>query len=284
MRTRFAPSPTGPLHLGHAFSAIIAHDFARNLGGEFIVRIEDLDQSRVRPHWEAQIFDDLAWLGLTWEPHVMRQSDRSLAYSAALDTLWAKSLIFPCGCNRRDVMAAAIAPQEGDIPPMGPDGVIYPGTCRSEAMGPRPEGKTLRLNMASASTDHGKSLQFSFKEISPDNENKVRSFNSQHAIQSIGDVVVSRRDMIAAYHLAVVVDDAAQDITHVVRGNDLHDATDIHVVLQHCLNLPTPIYFHHKLVRDENGKRLAKRDNSKAISKFRSEGATPEDIRRMVGL
>ncbi|MBU1836265.1 MAG: tRNA glutamyl-Q(34) synthetase GluQRS, partial [Alphaproteobacteria bacterium] len=144
MITRFAPSPTGPLHLGHAYSALFAHDMARAAGGTFLLRIEDIDQSRARPEWESQIYDDLAWLGLTWPTPVMRQSDRLPAYAAALDTLWARGLLYPCTCNRRDILAAASAPQEGAA--MGPDGIIYPGTCRFQSRtGPRPLDTALRL-------------------------------------------------------------------------------------------------------------------------------------------
>lgn len=284
IRTRFAPSPTGPLHLGHAYSAIIAHDFAKSKGGKFSVRIEDLDQSRARAEWEDQIFDDLAWLGLTWETPVLRQSGRDAAYRDALKKLWTQSLLYPCSCSRKDIKAAASAPQEGQDPTFGPDGVIYPGTCRPlhPHQGTQiPKDCVLRLDMARAVAAMPNAL--SFQEIFPKSVG-LHTFSTVDAPQSLGDVVVSRQDMSAAYHLAVVVDDADQDISHVVRGLDLQDATDIHVVLQRCLGLSTPIYLHHELIRDSAGKRLAKRDDAKSISKFRAEGATPRDIRRMVGL
>jgi len=257
--TRFAPSPTGPLHLGHAYSAMLAHDMAQAAGGTFLLRIEDIDQSRARPVWEAQIYDDLAWLGLNWPTPVMRQSERMAAYDAALDHLWDKGLLYPCTCSRRDIEAAANAPQEGA--PMGPDGMIYPGTCRGKARtGARPQAMPLRLDTQAADpTAH------------------------EFAVH-IGDVVLSRRDMGTSYHLSVVVDDAAQGVTDVVRGADLEEATPIHLLLQKLLNLPTPRYHHHKLVRDAAGKRLAKRDDARAISKYRAEGASPNDIRRLVGL
>ncbi|SFL50268.1 glutamyl-Q tRNA(Asp) synthetase [Loktanella salsilacus] len=269
MITRFAPSPTGPLHLGHAYSALFAHDMARAAGGTFLLRIEDIDQSRARPEWESQIYDDLAWLGLTWPTPVMRQSDRLPAYAAALDTLWARGLLYPCTCNRRDILAAASAPQEGAA--MGPDGIIYPGTCRVQSRtGPRPLDTALRLDM-------NKALQ------AVDTETFYGAGN-QHMTDNIGDVVLSRRDMGTSYHLSVVIDDAAQQITDVVRGADLREATPIHVLLQHLLQLPTPTYHHHRLIRDDAGKRLAKRDDARAIATYREGGATPADIRQLVGL
>ncbi|MBU2360796.1 MAG: tRNA glutamyl-Q(34) synthetase GluQRS [Alphaproteobacteria bacterium] len=265
MITRFAPSPTGPLHLGHAYSAMLAHNMARDVGGSFLLRIEDIDQSRARPAWEAQIYDDLTWLGLTWPTPVMRQSDRLAAYTTALDTLWNHGLLYPCTCNRRDILAAASAPQEGAA--MGPDGVIYPGTCRHKPRsGPRPTDTALRLDMKLA-------LQTT-----------VNDGLSADLVTTIGDVVIARRDMGTSYHLSVVIDDAAQHITDVVRGADLLEATPIHVLLQHLLGLPTPTYHHHRLIRDAAGKRLAKRDDARAIATYRAEGATPTDIRHMVGL
>lgn len=265
MITRFAPSPTGPLHLGHAFSAMVAYDLAKAVNGTFLLRIEDIDQSRARPVWETQIYDDLAWLGLTWPTPVMRQSDRKSAYDSALETIWKQGLLYQCSCNRRDVQAAASAPQEG-APLVGPDGVIYPGTCRalSARVGSRPTGQALRLDIAKAAVIAGK--------------------NVQTLASTIGDPVVARRDMGTSYHLAVVVDDAAQGVTDVVRGRDLEEATPIHMLLQDILGLPVPTYHHHRLIRDENGKRLAKRDDARALSKFRSEGASSNDIRRLVGL
>ena len=154
MITRFAPSPTGPLHLGHAYSAILAHDMARAAGGQFLLRIEDIDHTRARPEWEALLLEDLAWLGLTWDAAPMRQSERTRDYATALDDLWKRGLLYPCQCNRRDILEALSAPQEGVTPPMGADGLIYPGTCRDRTprKGPRPDG-ALRLDMARAVPD-----------------------------------------------------------------------------------------------------------------------------------
>lgn len=279
MRTRFAPSPTGPLHLGHAYSACLAHDMAVAEGGTFLLRIEDIDQSRARPEWEAQIYDDLHWLGLDWPTPVMRQSDRMAAYNAALDQLWDAGLLYPCHCNRRDILAALDTPQEGVAPPVGPDGVIYPGTCRPTMApsGPRPKDAALRLNMARA-------LERLDTPITYSETGTVPMIVSANPLAEIGDIVLARRDMGTSYHLSVTVDDAEQGITHVVRGADLAEATQIHVLLQRLLTLPTPTYHHHKLIRDENGKRLAKRDDAKAIALYRDQGKSPQDVRQMVGL
>lgn len=276
--TRFAPSPTGPLHLGHAYSAITAHDMARAEGGRFLLRIDDLDGSRARPEWEAQIYDDLAWLGLTWDGPVRRQSDCAAEYEPALATLHQAGLTFACACTRRDITAAASAPQEG-VPEFGPDGRIYPGTCRDKSL-PYDADKAARLNMALAAEQMGHAQ---FTETGPAHAG-VHSLDPRNLISTIGDPVIVRRHHEAAYHLAVVLDDAATGVTHVIRGEDLFDATRIHVLLQRLLNLPTPIYHHHSLIRDDNGKRLAKRDDARAIAKYRVEGATPQDIRRMIGL
>ncbi len=275
MITRFAPSPTGPLHLGHAYSALVAYDMAVAAGGRFLLRIEDIDQSRARAAWEQQIYDDLQWLGLTWEEPVMQQSDRLQDYHAALNVLWGQGLLYPCTCSRSDIKEAMGAPQEG-VDQHGPDGLIYPRTC-CEALrfGVMPPDVTLRLDL-NALPD----LPLMYTEA-----DRGRHWASVAELrQTTGDFVVCRKDMATSYHLAVVVDDAAQGVTDVVRGADIQDATPIHVLLQTLLNLPTPTYHHHRLIRDDNGKRLAKRDDARALSKYRAEGATPNDIRRLVGL
>jgi len=297
-RTRFAPSPTGPLHLGHAYSAMLAHDIALENGGEFLLRIEDIDQSRARPEWEEMIYDDLKWLGLSWEEPVMRQSERMDAYREAIVDLDAEhQMIFPCTCNRKDILAATMAPNEGD-PPVGPDGLIYPGTCRGKVWDHKFQpNSALRLDMSQvAASDtlthtiamHGmpgaKQASFFESGSGPNGETGKIVFTAEEMVRSVGDIVIARRDMGTSYHLSVVVDDAEQEITHVVRGEDLFDATKIHVVLQLLLYLPTPTYHHHRLIRDITGKRLAKRDDARAIRTYRENGASPEDIRRMVGL
>lgn len=272
-RERFAPSPTGPLHLGHAFSAITAWNRAIEAEGEFLLRIEDIDQSRSRPEWEAQIYTDLSWLGLSWSNPVLRQSQRLDIYRSALRTLWDQSLLYPCYCNRKDIKAALAAPQEG-APLIGPDGLVYPGTCKSEPSGALPQNIALRLNMKKA-TEMVPQIEFI--------DGTPRIVQTKSLIQTAGDIVLSRKEFSTSYHLSVVIDDAAQDINHVTRGEDLKEATPIHVLLQKLLKLPTPVYHHHRLVRDENGKRLAKRDDAKAIMKFHDEGATPQDIFTMIG-
>ena len=278
--TRFAPSPTGPLHLGHAFSALLGFDMAQAAGGRFLLRIEDIDQTRSRPAWEAQIYDDLRWLGISWESPVMRQSDRMPAYQAALDDLWARGLLYPCSCTRRDIEQALSAPQEGVSPAHGPDGPVYPGTCRHVPEGPRPRDAVLRLNMAEALQICGETR---FTETAPELAGTITT-SAQAYQTAIGDIVLARREMGTSYHLSVVIDDAAQGISHVVRGADLFEATRIHILLQRLLGLPQPVYHHHRLIRDDSGKRLAKRDDARALAKYRAEGATPADIRQMVGL
>ncbi len=273
---RFAPSPTGPLHLGHAYSALLAWDRAQANGGTLLLRIEDIDQSRARIEWEKQIFDDLEWLGIRWPTPVLRQSDRMDSYRATLVKLWNCGLLYPCTCTRRDIAEAAHAPQEG-APLRGPDGLIYPGTCRAKPAGDMPE-EALRLNLRAAM----KKEFFHFEETGH-SAGRI-GFTATEALETIGDIVLARRDMGTSYHLSVVLDDAFQGVTHITRGEDLFEATMIHVILQKLLGLPTPVYHHHRLIRDENGKRLAKRDDARAIAKYRADGATPEDIRRMVGL
>ncbi|MBL1435902.1 MAG: tRNA glutamyl-Q(34) synthetase GluQRS [Rhodobacteraceae bacterium] len=291
---RFAPSPTGPLHLGHAFSALTAWDKAVKNGGEFLLRIEDIDQSRCRPEWEAQICEDLEWLGIWWPKPVLRQSDRLETYQKTLRDLWALNRLYPCTCTRRDIKDAAQAPQEG-MPNFGPDGIIYPRTCfpPSPYMSsePFPENQTLRLDMGACTRTLGapkidSERYFSFVETGagPNGETGLIEFTANEVDKTIGDIVLARRDMGTSYHLSVVLDDAFQGITHVTRGQDLFEATKIHVILQKLLGLPTPVYHHHTLIRDDTGKRLAKRDDARAISKYRAEGATPEDIQHMIGL
>ena len=282
-RTRFAPSPTGPLHLGHAHSAILAYDMAKRLGGEFLLRIEDIDQSRARDSWTQMIYDDLKWLGLEWSEPVMVQSTRHSVYQKALDALWKQGFLYVCHCNRKDILAAASAPQEGS-PMIGPDGVIYPGTCRglvNDIVNPRPQDAALRLKLCGE-----RNQNHNFNEVGegPDGETALIISTRAQMITEVGDIVLSRKDMGTSYHLSVVLDDAAQGITHVVRGHDLFEATKIHVLLQNLLELQTPAYHHHDLIRDDQGKRLAKRDDARAIAKFRDEGYTADDIRKLVGL
>ena len=274
--TRFAPSPTGLLHLGHAYAALVAERLADP--GQFLLRIEDIDRDRCRPEYEAAIYEDLTWLGLAWQRPVMRQSDRMAAYRNALKQL--ASLTYPCRCRRGDIRAALSAPQEGALP-AGPDGLVYPGTCRGRSMADAGPDDVIRLDAARALDALGIGrVAFRDQTILPDEDHAL---SRDQFLDGIGDVILSRRGMGTSYHLAVVVDDAAQGITMVTRGKDLFDSTYIHVLLQKLLNLPTPRYYHHRLIRDDAGKRLAKRDDARAIRHYRDDGATPQDIRRLVG-
>lgn len=283
MITRFAPSPTGPLHLGHAYSAILAHDMAMAENGTFLLRIEDIDTARCRPEWEAAILNDLKWLGLTWEQPVLRQSDHLQRYANALTLLADMGLCYACTCTRADIHTALSAPQEG-APHLPPDGAVYPGTCRHLGLPLKGGAAAIRLDLDLALATLGPVSECSFNEIGPVAFGRY-SLDPQSLRSKVGDVVLARRDIgTAAYHLSVVLDDALQDVTHVVRGMDLFEATPIHHLLQVLLQLHTPTYYHHILIRDDQGKRLAKRDDAKSIAKFRAEGATPADIRTMVGL
>ena len=275
--TRFAPSPTGLLHIGHAFSAILAHDMARAAGGRFLLRMEDTDLERSKPEWEAAICADLEWLGLTWDGAVHRQSEHIANYSARMAGLAERGLLYPCSCSRADIRAALSAPQEGVAH------AVYPGTCRERHLADRQDGDALRLDMARAlEALAGHDLRF--EETGPDHAGHHR-VSPEMALTQIGDVVLSRKGAdIVAYFLASAFDDADQAISDVVRGADLFEFTAIQVILQHLLGLPTPRYHHHRLIRDAAGKRLAKRDDARAIAKYRADGATPADIRRMVGL
>lgn len=264
---------------------MLAYDMAQASEGRFLLRIEDIDTTRARPEWEAQIYEDLAWLGLSWERPVLRQSARLPAYRAALTRLWALGLIYPCSCSRRDIAEAASAPQEGVPPAFGPDGLIYPGTCRHvpNPAGPLPNA-VLRLNMARTLAQMPDPVCFPETGAGPKGQTGEISLFHSMLQSDVGDIILARTGLGTSYHLSVVLDDAVQNITRVVRGQDLFTATFIHVVLQKLLGLPTPSYHHHRLIRDEAGKRLAKRDDARAIKLYREDGKTPADIRAMVGL
>jgi glutamyl-Q tRNA(Asp) synthetase len=276
--TRFAPSPTGPLHLGSAYAAWFAWNAAREAGGQFLLRIEDLDQTRARPEHEAAILDDLRWLGLDWDGPVVRQSERGAAYAAALDQLTRDGLTYPCFCTRREIRDEIANPGNAPhLPQHGPDGPLYPGTCRhipqDEAAARIAHGEThaLRLNTHAALARSG---PLTWREA-PGNA-PAQTIHADPA--QFGDIVLARKDAPAAYHLAVVVDDAASGITLVTRGADLKPATDIQTLLQHHLSLPHPTYRHHLLVRGEDGARLAKRAKSASIAARREAGETAEEV------
>jgi len=284
MRQRFAPSPTGFLHLGHAFSALSIWDEVRAKNGEMLLRIEDIDTARARSKYIAAIYQDLHWLGLDWPGPVLRQSRRMPAYQTALNQLISRDLCYPCRCTRKDIASALSAPQEGVI--TNSETAVYPGTCRNRQMSERGENDAVRLNMVRAIAHLGGAgavERLLFTETGPKFAG-THHLSAMRLIKDHGDVVLARRDIGTSYHLAVVVDDAAQGITHVTRGRDMFDSTPIHRLLQALLGLPTPVYHHHRLIRDGSGLRLAKRDDARAIRKFRQNGATPGDIRRVLGL
>lgn len=273
--TRFAPSPTGLLHLGHAFSALFAAR-AAGTGGRFLVRIEDIDATRCRPEFEVAILEDLAWLSLSWETPVRRQSDHMAEYAAALGTLDGMGLLYPCFCTRRDIQAevarAAAAPNSPD------GGPPYPGTCRALSPTERDERKArgltfaLRLDMAAAIGRAGE-LTWTDRE---------RGLQSARPM-AFGDVVLARKETPASYHLAVTADDALQGVTLVTRGEDLFAATHVHRLLQALLGLPTPEYHHHRLLADEAGRRLAKRDRAATLHSLRESGVSAADVRKRLG-
>jgi glutamyl-Q tRNA(Asp) synthetase len=268
--TRFAPSPTGYLHLGHAFAAITAHES----GDDFLVRIEDIDQGRSRDAFIEAIFFDLKWLGLSWDEPTLRQSRRMGAYRAALERLEAGGLVYPCFCTRKEI-ADEIA--RAPAAPSGPDGPLYPGTCRALTQGEREariaagDAYALRLDAKKAAVAAG---PLSFIE-----------HGHVHAVDPLrfGDLVVARKDMPTSYHLAVVVDDAFQNVTLVTRGEDLLASTHIQRMLQALLGLPEPGYAHHRLVLDDAGRKLSKRDGAVTLTSLREAGATPADIRARIG-
>ncbi|MBD3663130.1 tRNA glutamyl-Q(34) synthetase GluQRS [Sulfitobacter aestuariivivens] len=275
--TRFAPSPTGPLHLGHAYSALLAFDMAQAHDGTFLLRIEDTDTVRARPAWEDLIYADLAWLGITWAEPVLRQSEHLQRYNDVLMSLAARGLIYPCSCSRSDIRAALSAPQEGVTPPP-----VYPGTCRHRSMSDRKPGDALRLNVSAALETVQLPIEFDEMGICAKN---MPTFDAPYFTRQIGDAVLGRKEIeTVSYVLAAVIDDAAQNITHVIRGADLFDTTPLQVLLQELLSLPTPIYVHHRLIRDDAGKRLAKRDDARAISYYRAQNLYPKDIRAMTGI
>lgn len=249
--TRFAPSPNGSLHLGHAYSAIIAHDLAREQGGRFLLRVEDIDGERSLPEKADEFREDLAWLGLEWE-EVSAQSTRLESYSQAARDLLARGLLYPCSCTRKQIMALK--------PRMGPEGAIYPGTCKGRLLDPE-KPAALRLDADRAMAEVGE--QFWEDEVGGTQIADLRVF---------GDVVLVRKDAPASYHLAATLDDAADGVTLVTRGQDLFAVTHIHRVLQELLHLPVPTWHHHPILLDESGEKLAKRRNSPSLADRRKGG------------
>ncbi|MDA0655912.1 MAG: tRNA glutamyl-Q(34) synthetase GluQRS [Proteobacteria bacterium] len=284
MITRFAPSPTGLLHLGHAYSALFAYSKARAVGGQFLLRIEDLDQTRCRPEFEAAILEDLHWLGLNWDGAVIRQSDRFDTYGQALTELKNRELLYPCFCSRRDIQAEIASAGNA---PHGPHGPVYPGTCRSLVETERRrriddgEPYALRLDMEKA-TAQALSQASAESGVLTFFDEGLGHIDAEPC--AAGDIVLARKDFPVSYHLAVTIDDAAQKITLVTRGEDLLPATHIHRLLQALLGLPVPAYHHHKLLTDETGQRFAKREKSVTLRALRDAGHTPKTVRAMAGV
>ena len=276
--TRFAPSPTGLLHLGHAFAAITASE----AGERFLLRIEDIDAGRCKPEYEAAILEDMSWLGLRFEQPPLRQSTRMTAYREALDKLEARGLLYPCFCTRKDIALEIARSVEA---PHGPDGPHYPGLCRALDKDERARriesgaAYALRLDAAKAARQAGL-LCFDEHGAGPDGE------TGRIAVDPLkfGDVVLARKDTPAAYHLAVVVDDAFQGVNLVTRGNDLFAAAHVQRLLQALLSLSAPAYAHHRLVLDESGRKFSKRDRAVTLRALREAGATPDDIRARLRL
>ena len=272
--TRFAPSPSGLLHLGHALSALFAWHEAKRAGGRFLLRIEDIDLGRCRPEYEAAIFEDLAWLGLDWEQPVRRQSDQLADYRTALDRLADAELLYPCFCTRKEIQAEIARAGRA---PHGPEGPLYPGLCKALPTEERRqrvaagEPHALRLDMARAVAAAG---PLTWRE--QDRETAA-------APETLGDVVLARKDIATSYHLAVTLDDALQGVTLVTRGEDLLPATHVHRLLQALLDLPVPRWHHHGLLADETGRRLAKRDDARALRTLREAGHSPAEVRALAG-
>lgn len=273
--TRFAPSPTGYLHVGHAASALTGWRAAQEAGGRFLLRIEDIDATRCRPEFERAIYEDLAWLGLSWEEPVRRQSEHMTDYARALAQLDRLGVLYPCFCTRQEIAAEIAAAANA---PHGPDGPLYPGTCRALASGERAARiarglpYALRLDAAAAARVAG---PLTWEEQD----------RGAVAVEpgALGDAVLARKEVASSYHLAVTVDDALQGVTLVTRGQDLFHATHLHRLLQTLLGVATPRYRHHMLLTSADGRRLAKRDGALTIRALRAAGQTPLEVRAMAG-
>jgi glutamyl-Q tRNA(Asp) synthetase len=283
---RFAPSPNGYLHLGHALSALINFDMARRSGGRLLLRIEDIDRTRCRPEFEDAIYEDLEWLGLTWEQPVRRQSEHFDEYRAALAKLEAAGLVYPAFESRSEIAALVIRREGVGIWPRDPDGTpLYPGRGKSLSADERAlrtargDVYALRLDMEKAAARAG---ALAWKETGTGPSGRAGAVTADPF--AWGDVVVARKDNPTSYHLAVVVDDALQRITHVVRGQDLFWSTSVHRLLQVLLDLPAPLYHHHRLVLDAHGRKLSKSTRATSLRSLRARGLKAADIRRLVGL
>lgn len=284
--TRFAPSPTGPLHLGHAYAALVARDLARGTGGRFLLRMDDLDQGRCRPEFETMIYADLAWLGVTWETPVRRQSECGPQYCAALERLREAGLIYPCFCTRKEILRESARAQDAPHEPAGP---VYPGTCRNLSAALRAarigagKAHTLRLDLDAALARAGPRPKFIELGAGPGSEQgEIRT-----RPELFGDIVLARGGngggaSTFAYHLAVVVDDAHQGVSCVTRGCDLFYAAHVQRLLQVLLGLPAPRYLHHALAADAAGNRLAKRHDALSLRQLRERGIHPGEVRDLI--
>ncbi len=283
--TRFAPSPTGLLHLGHAYSALVAHEGAKTAGGKFLLRIEDIDRTRCKPEFEDAIIKDLSWLGLDWETPVRRQSEHFGEYAAALEKLREKGVVYRCFKTRKEIAdEIALAPH---LSPEGPEGPQYVGKMlgKIEERALLAEGAPFawRLSISASREYLGAAYeQLTFVEEGAGPKGEAGVIKATPAI--FGDPVIARKDSGTSYHLASVHDDALQGVTHVIRGQDLFHATHLHRLLQTLLDLPAPVYRHHKLITDETGKRFAKRDRSVTLKTLREAGVTLAELRRRIGV
>jgi glutamyl-Q tRNA(Asp) synthetase len=283
---RFAPSPNGYLHLGHAYSALLNFDSARRSGGRFLLRIEDIDANRCKGEFETAIYQDLGWLGLSWETPVRRQSEHLAFYREAVEKLSAQGLVYPAFESRAEIAKLVAQRQAAGAWPRDPDGTpLYPGTAKSLAPGERRRltesgaPYALRLDMAPALaragdltwTEHGKGPDGASGEVAARPE-------------AWGDVILARKETPTSYHLSVVIDDALQGVTEIVRGQDLFHATSVHRLLQQLLGLPRPFYRHHHLLMNDRGQKLSKSTDATGLRELRAAGATPADIRRLIGL
>ncbi|WP_119270780.1 tRNA glutamyl-Q(34) synthetase GluQRS [Taklimakanibacter deserti] len=275
---RFAPSPNGRLHLGHAFSALLNEKMARATEGRFLLRIEDIDTIRCTPALTSLMLADLGWLGLQWEEPVLRQSANLGDYHAAQQTLRDRGLLYPCFCSRQDIARAV-----GDEASRDPEGQpLYPGTCRHMTKEDRSQ-RLARGDPAAWRIDMSRALAELPAHLTFSEESSGSAVNEIARPEGWGDVVLVRKDIGTSYHVAVVIDDTRQGVTHVVRGRDLFHATSIHRLLQHLLRLPVPRYFHHALINDEAGRKLSKSLGSRSLSDLRQEGVSATDVRKALG-
>ena len=283
---RFAPSPNGYLHLGHALSALLNFDSARRTGGRFLLRIEDIDLTRCRPEFETAIYEDLTWLGIVWEIPVRRQSEHLAEYHQTIEKLVARGLVYPSFESRAEI-ARLVAQREANAPwPRDPDGApLYPGAAKLLSPDERARllesdaPSVLRLDMTAACVRAG-DLGWIEHGEGPDGETGTVAARPQ----AWGDVILARKETPTSYHLSVVIDDALQGVTEVVRGQDLFWSTSVHRLLQQLLGLPQPAYRHHRLILDGEGRKLSKSTQATGLRELRAGGATPADIRRLVGL